>query len=547
MKSILVKFGLITALTVSLFNGKASAEVNTDWATKCGEISQNQNPSFQQINCLLTYAAINADIPPEVVKGVAWKESDWRQFVDGKPNVSFDGGIGIMQITNQPRYDQQKLQNDIAYNIQAGVEILNEKYSWSILPKIKDAGRHIIENWYFPVMAYNGIVPANSPLKKADGSVNSDAYQEKVFRIIEQESYLKGINDPAVLAKFPFSTSDFDYDPTKSDPIKFLVPEYTVNGLHESPYFLKNGELAITTTNDVKLRPQPNTTLAELEKLPKYTNLTIIDGFKFDTSNNQNQFVWFKVKKSDGRIGYVTSAYITKKNDLVNPIVTGVANGKYYNKDVKIHFNEGYATLNNTSIKNDYLVSKEGNYTLVVKDAFGNTTTIKFTIDKKAPAMPSVSTVSDQMTKVTGKTEAYATVKLSINAKYVKSVVAASNGSFQIPISKQKSGTKISVTATDKANNVSVSKTVTVIDKTPPAKPIVNPVTSKSTYVTGTAEKGATVYVYRGSTRIASPQVVPTTGKFGVKIAKQKTKTVLRVYAVDKAGNKSADTLVTVR
>ena len=399
-------------------------------------------------------------------------------------------------------------------------------------------------------MAYNGIVPFNSPLKQADGTVNSGAYQEKVFGTIEEQSFLRGENDlTPILAKFPFSTSDFDYDPTTGDPIKFLKLVYTINdGLHESPYFLKKGELAITTTNDVKLRPQPNTIVKELEKLPKYTNLTITDEFKFDTGNNKNQFVWFPVKKADGKIGFISSGYITKKNDLINPIVTGVANGKYYKKDVIIHFNEGIATLNGMIINNDSPLSKDGNYTLVVKDSVMNTTTVKFTIDKKAPAKPIINSVSDQMTKVTGKTEANAVVKLSINSKYVKSVVAASNGSFQIPITKQKSGTKISVTATDRALNVSASQTVVVIDKTPPARPIVNAVTSKSIYVKGSAEKGSTVYVYRGSTRIGIPTVVSTTtGKFSVKIAKQKSKTALRVYVLDKARNKSAETKVTVK
>ena len=32
------------------------------------------------------------------------------------------------------------------------------------LPKVAGADRHTIENWYFPVMAYNGIKPANSPI-----------------------------------------------------------------------------------------------------------------------------------------------------------------------------------------------------------------------------------------------------------------------------------------------------------------------------------------------------------------------------------------------
>ena len=70
------------------------------------------------------------------------------------------------------------------YNIKRGLEILNEKYDWieaGKLPKVAGADRHTIENWYFPVMAYNGIVPANSPIYQEDGNHNKKAYQEKVF------------------------------------------------------------------------------------------------------------------------------------------------------------------------------------------------------------------------------------------------------------------------------------------------------------------------------------------------------------------------------
>lgn len=77
------------------------------------------------MNCLLTNAALAANIPPEVVKAVAAKESSWRQFENGQPLVSSDGGIGIMQITNQQGYDEESLKNDIYYNIQAGIDVLS--------------------------------------------------------------------------------------------------------------------------------------------------------------------------------------------------------------------------------------------------------------------------------------------------------------------------------------------------------------------------------------------------------------------------------------
>ncbi|MEE6451397.1 Ig-like domain-containing protein [Gottfriedia acidiceleris] len=557
MKSFFLKSGLITALSVSLFTGKASAESNTDWAFKCGDASKTPTPSSQQVNCLLTYAAINADIPPEVVKAIAWRESGWNQEMK-----SHDGGLGIMQITektDQPRYDQQRLETDIAYNIQAGVEILNEKYNLKsggnyLLPRINGANRHIIENWYFPVMAYNGNVPANSPLKQEDGSVNENAYQEKIFRIIEGQSYLRLDDAPPVLARYPFKTSDFDYNRDSKAPIIFKTPFYTINKelLHDSPFFLKKGEVAYVTVDGAKLRPEPNTSVEQdkptpkWERLAKYTPLTIYDEIQFDTKKDDNQFAWFKVERADGKIGFISSAYITKKYDLANPIVTGVANGKFYNKDVKLHFNEGIATLNGTRINNDYLVSKAGSYTLVVKDSVMNTTTIKFTIDKTKPTTPTMNTVSDQSTTITGTAEAGSTVKLYINSKFQKSTIAASNKSYKFTISKQKSGTTVSVTATDKAGNVSATKSLKVLDKTPPALPVVNKVTSKSKTVTGSAEKYASVKIYRGSTLIGQSSV-NSSGKFSVSIKVQKANTYLKVYVIDKSGNKSVRTIKVVK
>lgn len=106
-----------------------------------------------------------------MVKAVATQENgDWRQFnEDGKPIISDDGGIGLMQLTNKSGYDQKNLENDIVYNIGAGVEVLSGMYSRRDLPKIKGAGRRVIENWYFPVMAYNGTKPVNSPLYQEKG------------------------------------------------------------------------------------------------------------------------------------------------------------------------------------------------------------------------------------------------------------------------------------------------------------------------------------------------------------------------------------------
>ncbi|UPM54141.1 Ig-like domain-containing protein [Gottfriedia acidiceleris] len=548
MKSTMLKVGLLTMLSIGLVAGKASAA--TDWSTKClpmGEIKQNVNPSNQQINCLLTNAALSKNIPPEVVKSIAMKESSWRQFDEkGQPVISSDNGLGIMQVTD-PTVDPERLKNDIVYNIETGVSILDQKYGLSSLPKINGAGRDIIENWYFPVMAYNGTMPVNSPLKRNDDHLiirNLETYQDKVFNIIEEQSLLGSTK----LAQYPFAYDDFSYDPNLSKSITFNTLNYIMtSGLHESVYLLKKGDIVKVTTAGTKLRTQPNTSSSYTSQ--PLNKVFVIDGeFKYTEPNTSlNHFVWFPVKTTDGKIsGYISSAYIAKKKDFVAPIVTGVKNNISYNKDVKITFDEGTALLNGTGFKNGQIVSKPGKYTLVVKDEESNTTTINFTIDKTKPSTPAMNTVSDQSTTITGTAEAGSTVKLSINGKFQKSTTAASNKSYKFTISKQKSGTTVSVNATDKAGNASATKSLKVLDKTPPALPVVNKVTSKSKTVTGSAEKYASVKIYRGSTLIGQSSV-NSSSKFSVSIKVQKANTYLKVYVIDKSGNKSVRTIKVVK
>jgi hypothetical protein len=167
--------------------------------------------------------------------------------------------------------------------------------------------------------------------------------------------------------------------------------------------------------------------------------------------------------------------------------------------------------------------------------------------DKTAPAMPSVSSVSDQDKKVTGKAEAGSTVTVKAGSKVLKSGMADSKGNFTITLATaQKAGTVLYVAATDKAGNVSPARKVTVVDKTPPAAPKVNKVTVTSTSVTGKAEASSTVYVKAGKNVIGQAKANKS-GSYSVKIKKQKAGTVLYVYAKDKAGNTGKATKTTVK
>ncbi|WP_338450115.1 S-layer homology domain-containing protein [Niallia oryzisoli] len=319
MKSSVLKVGLITCLATGLFYGEASAETGQAGESVSSYSEVNQNVlSFQVINKLLTDAAINAGIPPEVVKAVAEKESGWKQFDDnGDPLISEDGGIGIMQITNQSNYDEEKLKNDIVYNINAGVAILESMYERTDLPKIKGADKQVIENWYFPFLAYNGTKPVNSPLEQATGNKNLNAYQEQVFALIEKNSFINGTQ----LGEFPFKTDDFQYDSASDENIKFLETEYIVEETHDSVYSLKKDDHAVVTVENVNLRPQPDQ-LEGAIKLSKNTELVVTGDFLYDPDpNSKNQFVWVPVETVDKKnMGYISSAYIEKVEGTSGPI-----------------------------------------------------------------------------------------------------------------------------------------------------------------------------------------------------------------------------------
>ncbi|MEM5593000.1 Ig-like domain-containing protein [Niallia circulans] len=111
-------------------------------------------------------------------------------------------------------------------------------------------------------------------------------------------------------------------------------------------------------------------------------------------------------------------------------------------------------------------------------------------VDNTPPPIPTITgTISNKSDKITGNAEANSTVTAKAGKKKLGSAVADKKGKYTIKIKKQKENTKISVTATDKAKNISKAKTITVADKIAPAKPKVNTITTKTTKVTGTAEK----------------------------------------------------------
>ncbi len=162
------------------------------------------------IGLKLEFWANKYNIPPVLLKAIAWQESSWRQFDSkGDPLLGFDEiGIGIMQISNYNRDPQtqtpaekdyiEKLKTDYEFNISEGARMLCQK--WRATPRIGNGDRNILENWYFAVWAYNGWKSRNNP--NSPNVTSTGAYQDKVFNLMGQ-TYNTSISFAPGASKIP--------------------------------------------------------------------------------------------------------------------------------------------------------------------------------------------------------------------------------------------------------------------------------------------------------------------------------------------------------
>jgi hypothetical protein len=142
---------------------------------------------------------------------------------------------------------------------------------------------------------------------------------------------------------------------------------------------------------------------------------------------------------------------ITFTIDNSAPVVNGVEDGKYYNTDRTITFNEGSATLNTVLFTSGTTVINEGTYTLVVTDLAGNITTINFVIDKTPPE---VTGVEDGEYYNTDRTITFNEGSATLNTVlFTSGTTVINEGTYTLVV-------------TDLAGNITTINFV--IDKTPP-------------------------------------------------------------------------------
>ncbi|WP_214831342.1 Ig-like domain-containing protein [Exiguobacterium sp. E.TIA.1] len=205
--------------------------------------------------------------------------------------------------------------------------------------------------------------------------------------------------------------------------------------------------------------------------------------------------------------------------DRTRPIVTGVTANQLTNQTVTIRFNEGTATLNGKAFRMNTQVGASGKYALRVTDAAGNYSSISFAIDKVGPTKPTVLTLTNKSTRVTGKTEAGATVLITYNGR-TYTTKASTAGTYSYNLKTTKAGATVTVRAKDAAGNLSTAVSSKVLNTF--ATFTVNTVKSSATSVTGKGNKTATVQAFVGTKAISKTAKVDSKGYYKLTIPRQK-------------------------
>lgn len=261
--------------------------------------------SVKDIKTLLTKAAVANGVPPEVVKAIAITENGrLLQFTStGEVFKSADNGYGIMQVTpqseNDQQYDWEKVKYDINYNIETGVEILLKKWNYAtaanpIIPRMNGHEKNILENWYFAIMAYNGLSYRNNPI------VSDNPYQVKVYTYMADRALVS----PYVLKKEELKINKDEVTGLLSFKEKMT---YTTSTKTRSTQLYTKGAV-IKISSAANFRKSPSTSGTKIRTLSSGTTVTILGGPYEDTST-ANLFNWFKVSvKGSKEVGYLASS-----------------------------------------------------------------------------------------------------------------------------------------------------------------------------------------------------------------------------------------------
>jgi hypothetical protein len=170
-----------------------------------------------------------------------------------------------------------------------------------------------------------------------------------------------------------------------------------------------------------------------------------------------------------------------------------------------------------------------------------------YVLDGTKPNPPVLEEISNRSGLIKGTGEAGAKVTVKKGEQLLGEATVNQDGSFEVLIPIQTEGTVLTVFLTDSSQLTSDPISITVKDQIAPSSPTINPVTTRSTSLTGSSEAGATVYLYTDSRVLLQQTIVGSDGSWSFEIGKQPIGTIYKLDAVDKSGNRSTESLVKVQ
>jgi len=319
LKNITKRITIISIVFLFIFNIFAYAGVN---------------PPRQEIEDMIDKAAVKRGVPAILLKGIARVESVYKHFNnDGSPKIC-GTSIGLMQINNiYGGYDNYKLQYDIAYNIEAGIDMLLNKWSMSSYKQVSSVGDmdpNILENWYFALWAYNGWAQSNNPVSPY---AKKYTYQQLVYDVIEKE-YGKKINN-----------IDFSYLPKEGKPSRSLVVP--------TPKIYNSGDIILYEKGDY-VRTDGIRTEYYLRDMPAGNYMHLIKKDQLGTIAEgpvlKNGYYWYKIYIDDNIAGWIERNWLIRTGDT--------SYGRYIYDDISFH----WARKTIMELYGKGMVSKAGSY-----------------------------------------------------------------------------------------------------------------------------------------------------------------------------------------
>ena len=274
------------------------------------------NPTREELELMIDRVAEKRAIPAILLKAIARVESCYEHYKsDGSPKIN-GTSIGLMQINNRyGGYDSEKLKYDLEYNIEAGADVLLNKWSMSSYNEVSSVGNmdpNVLENWYFALWAYNGWAQSNNP-NVVQSYAKKYTYQQLIYDVIGKEYDGKIHN------------IDFSYLPATGKPSRSLVVP--------TPMYTNGGNIAFYEKGDY-VRTDGIRTKFHLRDAPagRYIHDISLNqlGIIVEGPVLQNGYYWYKVYIDDNTEGWIERNFLYRTGDNEY--------GRYVFEDISFHW-----------------------------------------------------------------------------------------------------------------------------------------------------------------------------------------------------------------